>query len=142
MNHGIFLCANCALGIHIEHYPVEVSFIKSLTEDNFNYLQLRVLINGGNKAALDFFSVYDLQNDTCQKRYNTVAAQYYRDKLKNALDTGISLPFTSNTVKDPPFFDEGRQALKVEKKQTPQVKVYADLNNKDILAELLTWEHV
>lgn len=63
MNHGIFLCTNCATGIHLEHYPVEVCFIKAINEDEFNYLQLRVLINGGNKAAFDFFEVYDLQNE-------------------------------------------------------------------------------
>ena len=60
VNHGIFLCSNCALGIHMVHYPVEVSYIKSVEESNFNYLQLRVLINGGNQAAFDFFEVYDL----------------------------------------------------------------------------------
>jgi len=63
MNHGIFLCTNCATGIHLEHYPVEVSFIKAINEEEFNYLQLRVLINGGNQAAFDFFEVYDLQNE-------------------------------------------------------------------------------
>ena len=78
MNHGIFLCANYAIGIHLEHYPVEVSFIKSITEDFFNYLQLRVLINSGNQAAFDFFEVYDLQCEPVQKRYNTVAASWYR----------------------------------------------------------------
>ena len=61
INHGIFLCINCATGLHIEHYPIEVSYIKSIADDSFNYLQLRVLINGGNQAALDFFEVYDLQ---------------------------------------------------------------------------------
>ena len=65
INQGIFLCANCATGIHIEHYPVEVSFIKAIDVDEFNYLQLRVLINGGNKAAFDFYEVYDLTNDPC-----------------------------------------------------------------------------
>ena len=74
MNHGIFLCVNCATGIHIEHYPVEVSFIKAIKEDEFNYCQLNVLINGGNKAAFDFFEVYDLQHEPVQKRYNTLAA--------------------------------------------------------------------
>ena len=86
MNHGIFLCANCATGIHLEHYPVEVSFIKSIKDDEFNYLQLRVLINGGNKAAFDFFEVYDLQNEPVQKRYNTLAAQFYRDKLRDLVN--------------------------------------------------------
>jgi len=51
-----------------------VSYIKSIEESNFNYLQLRVLINGGNEAALEFFEVYDLQNEPVQKRYNSAAA--------------------------------------------------------------------
>ena len=63
INHGIFLCQNCATGIHIEHYPVEISCIKSIANDEFNYLQLRVLINGGNQAAFDFFEAYDLINE-------------------------------------------------------------------------------
>ena len=47
-----------------------MSFIKSINdrcgieEDEFNYLQLRVLINGGNKAAFDFYEQYDLANET------------------------------------------------------------------------------
>ena len=66
INNGIFLCFNCAVGIHKEHYPVEVSYIKAITancghdEDTFTYLQLRVLINGGNKAAFEFYDDYDL----------------------------------------------------------------------------------
>lgn len=38
INHGIFLCINCATGLHIEHYPIEVSYIKSIADDSFNYL--------------------------------------------------------------------------------------------------------
>ena len=66
----MFLCYNCATGIHLEHYPAEISFIKAINdrsgqeEDQFNYLQLRVLINGGNKVAYDFFEDYDLNHDT------------------------------------------------------------------------------
>ena len=89
INHGIFLCANCATGIHKEHYPVEISCIKAISEDEFNYLQLRVLINGGNKAAFDFFEIYDLTNEPVQKRYNTVAAQFYRDKIKAMLESSF-----------------------------------------------------
>jgi hypothetical protein len=36
INHGIFICFNCAIGIHQSHYPVEVSCVKSIAEDQFN----------------------------------------------------------------------------------------------------------
>ena len=111
INHGIFLCANCATGIHIEHYPVEISFIKAINTDEFNYLQLRVMIKGGNKAAFDFFEVYDLQNEPVQKRYNTVAAQFYRDRMKGVLESGSMLPSAVNKI---PSFEEGRQPIKSE----------------------------
>jgi hypothetical protein len=42
---------------------MEVSFAKSLFKEptcRFNYLQLRVLINGGNKNALLFYQEYDI----------------------------------------------------------------------------------
>ena len=64
INNGVFLCSNCAIGIHLEHYPVEVSCIKSISDpDQFNYQQLRVLINGGNQNAFEFFEIYDLHNE-------------------------------------------------------------------------------
>ena len=95
------------MGIHIVHYPIEVSCIKSIKDSHFNYLQLRVLINGGNQAALEFFEVYDLQNEPCQKRYNTIAAQFYRDKLKGMHESGM---FGSNSTKVPKL-DKGRKPV-------------------------------
>jgi len=123
MNHGIFLCENCATGIHINHYPVQVSFIKKIKGSHFNYLQLRVLIDGGNKAALDFFEVYDLQNEPVQKRYNTVAAQFYRDKIRNMHETSL-ISFGSDQRKVPSL-EEGRSALKSDKKLSEQVRPFS-----------------
>jgi len=37
VNHGIFLCYNCAICIHQVHYPVEISFIKSIFDKNWSY---------------------------------------------------------------------------------------------------------
>jgi hypothetical protein len=89
INHGIFLCHNCA-SIHQAHYGVEISFIKSISEvgdtsvyqptkllklSKWTYTQLRVLIiSGGNKAFQDYMDQYELMSDTIQKRYNSVAA--------------------------------------------------------------------
>jgi len=85
------------------------------------------MIKGGNKAAFDFFEVYDLMNEPVQKRYNTVAAQFYRESIKGALDSGSMLPSAVNRI---PSFDEGRQAIKNEQKQTPQIRPYSQLNRK------------
>jgi hypothetical protein len=49
--------------IHQASYSIQISYTKSLFLEptcRFNYLQLRVLINGGNKNAFDFFQKYDL----------------------------------------------------------------------------------
>ena len=61
VNHGIFLCQNCAL-LHQTNYGVEVSFIKpavdlpnSGSKQRWTYTQLRVLIiSGGNRAFRDY----------------------------------------------------------------------------------------
>lgn len=82
INNGIYLCFNCAQGIHIPNYPGSTSYIKSITNDDFNYLQLRLMINAGNQAAFEFFETYDLTQDSVQKRYSTQAAHFYREKLR------------------------------------------------------------
>jgi hypothetical protein len=88
MNNGVFICGNCAL-IHKSSYPLEVSYPKSLftPNDRFNYLQLRVLINGGNKNALQFYTAYDIDQMSVQKKYATTASLFYRNQLKMSLDS-------------------------------------------------------
>ena len=42
-------------------YPVELSCVKSVDRaTEFNMGQLRLLINGGNRRALDFFRLYGM----------------------------------------------------------------------------------
>ena len=66
-----------------------------------------MLINGGNKAAHDFFEEYDLGHDTSQKKYNTVAAQFYRERLKRSLDGQLAHP----VEKERPDWDKGREVI-------------------------------
>ena len=52
----------------------------------WTYTQLRVLIiSGGNRAFREYMDQYELMDEAIQKRYNSVAAQYYRDHLKNKI---------------------------------------------------------
>ena len=80
------MCYNCGIGIHQIHYGVEVSFIKSMQRDEWNHLQLRALINSGNKQVREFMEHYDLQYESVQKRYTTVALQYHRDRLRAKIE--------------------------------------------------------
>jgi uridylate kinase len=62
---------------------------KILKLSKWTYTQLRVLIvSGGNKAFREYMEQYDLMHESVQKRYNTVAAQYYRDLIKNKIKGG------------------------------------------------------
>lgn len=115
INHGIFLCKNCAR-VHQDNYGVEVSYIKTIINpkqanksddtdmetsiksnkvanqlklSQWTYTQLRVLIiSGGNRAFVNYMDQYDLMTETQQKKYSTIAAQYYRDHLKNKVSGG------------------------------------------------------
>lgn len=49
--------------------------------------------------------------------------------------------FGSNAV-NVPKFDEGRQAQKSSKQLTPQTQPFSNLNHREILQELQTWEHI
>ena len=150
MNHGIFLCQNCA-SIHQNFYGVEVSFVKRLIDNRtinegmsqqmiyqssiigqqkvlqlskWTYTQLRVLIiSGGNKAFRDHMDQYDLTHETIQKRYATVAAQYYRDHLRNKVK-GVA---SKNMIVSMPDYDKGRERSNQQLKVTKQIVPYSNL---------------
>ena len=57
INNGIYICHNCA-SIHQSVYHLEISYIKALFEEptcTFSFIQLRVMINGGNSRAAKFY---------------------------------------------------------------------------------------
>lgn len=136
LNHGIYLCFNCAIGIHQKHYAVEVSCVKPIFS-TFNLVQLKVLINGGNKNCKEFLEHYDLDQETTSKKYNTEAAQFYREKLRRQVESGFLL--SKETLPD---VQVGRARLVHKKALTPQVKHYAGLNYKDILSTCLEWKSI
>ena len=85
---GIFLCLNCS-GIH-RSFGVQVSFIRSLMMDSLSQLQLTMLETGGNLQLSTFFAFYDLNYEPIQRRYHTKAAGFYRLKLRELAEKGVS----------------------------------------------------
>lgn len=77
--------------------------------------QLHILLSaGGNKAFREFMDQYDVMHETIQKRYSTVAAQYYRDYLKNK----VSSKNSNNLMVQQPDRSQGRERSYVLKKTT------------------------
>lgn len=76
---------------------------------------------------------YDLTHETIQKRYATVAAQYYRDHLRNKVK-GVA---SKNMIVSMPDYDKGRERSNQQLKVTKQIVPYSNLQYTDILAKLL-----
>ncbi|EKE38087.1 hypothetical protein ENUP19_0380G0052 [Entamoeba nuttalli] len=80
LNNGVYLCMNCA-GIH-RSYGVHISFVRSLTLDNFKPQQLVMMKLGGNKRAKEYFEIHPFDPPTYCVKYDCESADTYRRILK------------------------------------------------------------
>lgn len=80
INNSVFVCLHCA-GAH-RGLGVNISFVKSLTMDNWDVKHLKFLKVGGNKRLRSLLEEFNIPGNTdIELKYKLNAVEYYRQMV-------------------------------------------------------------
>jgi ADP-ribosylation factor GTPase-activating protein 1 len=83
--YGIFICLECA-GVH-RGLGVHISFVRSISMDQFKPDEMERMEKGGNQRAHEFFDKAGMARDTpIKQKYNSVVARNYMNYLTSEIE--------------------------------------------------------